>query len=58
LFSVDVMLQLKDGTALNAQWERLFKATGDDGNTPITGHAKRYHAACDDKEATMTVIKA
>jgi hypothetical protein len=57
LSRVDVMLQLYNGKVLTAQWERLFKASGDDGERDIEGHPGRFHSACDHKRATMTVVK-
>jgi hypothetical protein len=55
LSTVDVMLKLQDGAVLKVHWKPLFKAS--DGKEGIEGHTERYHAACDGKGATMTLVK-
>jgi hypothetical protein len=55
--SVDVILKLKNETVQKVHLECLFKDTGEDGKGDINGHNGRFHAACDDKGATMTVVK-
>jgi hypothetical protein len=44
-------------STLNVQWKRLFKASGDDGGKRLRSSASRFHAACDGKGATMTIVR-
>jgi hypothetical protein len=58
LTRADVKLELHNGTFIIVHWERLFKATGEDGTLSTGNQANaRFHETCDDKGATMTVFK-